>query len=301
MSKFWRFLVWFSAILSLVSIGLAWHGNFRTADPNVVIPSNEVRGVKSRIERIKADQTLRVGYIVFPPYFGKDAATGKFSGIFYDVTEKLGKNLGLKISWIEEASLATLATGFASDRYDIIAFPLWRSSSRAKAVAFSTPLFYSTVGAYVKENDRRFDGNLSLLNDPSVGIAAADGELALEIGKKDFPKAKVNSLPQMTDYSQLLLEVISGKSDVTFFNRVFANRFILKNPGRIRDISGSQPIRVYAETFIYPIGDYSLAHMIDSAILEMIENGEVDSAFAGNLENPQEYFRVAIPYRAPGK
>ena len=109
----------------------------------------------------------------------------------------------------------------------------------------------------------------------------------------------MRSLPQLSDYSQLLLEVATGKADATFFNRVLANRYLAKNPGQLKEISSAQPVRVYGECFLLPIGDYKLKSMIDATILELIENGFVDRAFAKHGENPREYFRPLVPYRPP--
>jgi ABC-type amino acid transport substrate-binding protein len=96
-----------------------------------------------------------------------------------------------------------------------------------------------------------------------------------------------------------MMEVATRKADVTFFSRVAAARFMKQNPGRLRDITGSEPIRVYAECLILPIDDAPFRSMIDSALSEMIENGVIDEAFRRNGENPEEYYRPAIPYRSP--
>ena len=247
--------------------------------------------------RVMERSELRVGYLVLPPYLNKDASSGKLSGIFYDVTEELGKRLELRVVWVEEANLATLSAGIDSGRYDLIAFPLWRSAARAKNVAFSTPLFYSLVGTYVREGDTRFDMGLDKLNDPSITVSAIDGELAATIAATDFPKARINSLPNLSDYSQLLLEVATGKADVTFFNRVVARRYIRNNPGKVREVPLGRPVRVFAECLILPIGDVKLQHMINASLLEMIENGAIERIFAQHGEDPKDYFFPITPYR----
>lgn len=245
---------------------------------------------------------IRAGYLVYPPYLTKDTSSGKLAGIFYDVTEALGKNLGLKIKWVEEVNLANLAEGFKSNRYDMVAFPLWRNAGRAKVVDFSVPLFYSVVGAYVKHDDKRFDGKLVSINSPEIRIAAIDGELAADIAKTSFPKAKIESKPQLAAYEQLLLEVIAGKADVTFFNRLFANRFIAANPNKVRDVSPqTSPIRLYAECFILPLGEHRFNSMINSALVELVENGGFDTALSNHGEKPEDYFRRALPFRPPGQ
>ena len=285
-------LLWIVAVVALAlslaaNIGKTEKTSSATASPDIHA-------------RVVASSELRVGYLVYPPYLAKDSSSSKLSGVFFDLTEQLGRNLGLKVTWVEEVNLANLATGFSSQRYDMIAFPLWRSASRAKAVAFSVPLFYSVIGAYVRKDDARFDGNLSLLNAPSVTVAAIDGELAADIAKSSFPAARIDSKPQLASYEQLLLEVDAKKADVTFFNRLFANRFIAKNPGKIKDVSAPDvPIRVLAETFILPPDSPRFNAMIDNALIELLENGGLESALEKNGENPSDYFRRSLPFRQP--
>jgi len=251
------------------------------------------------MERVLQSGELRVGYLLEPPYLSKDGSPDGSSGIFYDVTKTMGEHLGLKVRWVEEVSLATLATGLDTGRYDMIAFSLWRNAGRAKNVAFSTPLFYSTLGIYVRASDNRFDLDRRAINNRGIRVASMDGELAGDIARTEFPLAAVSALPQLSDYSQMLLEVVNGKADVTFFNRVLGSRFMRQNPGQLRDISGSTPIRVYAECFLLPLRDPAFKSMIDASLSEMIENGDVDRAFRKNGENPEEYYRPIVPYRPP--
>jgi len=278
--------------LGLIAIYDTWQLSRRSA------PAGDQRA-DPVISRVLRSNELRVGYLIEPPYLAKGGSQDNLSGVFYDVTETLGKHLELKVRWVEEVSLATLATGLDAGRYDMIAFTLWRNAARSKNVAFSTPLFYSTLGIYVRADDNRFDAKLDAVNKVGVRVASMDGELAGDIARTDFPLATVSSLPQLSDYSQMLLEVVSGKADVTFFSRVLGSRFIRQNPGKLRDIAGSKPIRVYAECFLLPLNDFAFKSMIDSALSEMIENGDIDRAFRKNGENPDEYYRPAVPYRHP--
>jgi polar amino acid transport system substrate-binding protein len=262
-------------------------------------PSLEASTFWPTYDRVIRSGELRVGYLILPPVLSKNTASGQLSGISYDFTEEMGRRLGLKVRWIEEVSLATLSTGLDSGRLDMIAFPLWRSAARAKNVAFSVPLYYTTVGIYVREDDNRFDSDVLLINSPDVRISGMDGELAADIARTDFPKAKLDLLPQFSDYSQMLLEIATRKADVTFFDRVFGKRFMRQNPGKIKDVSGDNPIRVFAECLILPLGDTKFLSMINASVAELVENGNLDRIFEQNGEDPREYYRVAIPYRKP--
>lgn len=289
MNKF-NFLIGFTALV--LSVWCSY--KIFKLDPNISTNAGQI----TTYDRVISSGELNVAYIVFPPYIIKNSSTGALSGIFYDLTEELGKSLSLKVNWVEEVNLNNLSVGFENNRYDMIATPLWRNGGRARVVDFSIPLFYSTVGTYVRIDDNRFDESLKPINSPDITIAAIDGELAGEIAKIDFPEAVIDSKPVLVDYSQLLLEVVSGKSDVTFYNELIANRYLAQNPGKLKKV-GSSPIRIFAECFILPKGKYAFSTMINSALLELIENGALDRAFLSAGENPSEYYRRAFPFRAP--
>jgi len=46
----------------------------------------------------------------------------------------------------------------------------------------------------------------------------------------DFPDATLISFPNTVDLSQLLLEVASGKEDITFAEPIFAYEYMQNNP-----------------------------------------------------------------------
>jgi polar amino acid transport system substrate-binding protein len=241
-------------------------------------------------DRVNSSGTLRCAYIVHPPFCDKNSASGKLSGIFVDVVEELGRRLDLKIVWVEEVGIANMIEGLDRDRYDVVAFPIWQNASRGRRADFSTPMFYSVVGAYVRQDDHRFDNDLSRLNSPDVTIATIDGELAASIAAIDYPRAKTSGLPQLADYSQLLLEITSRKADVTFFDRTPARRFIAANPNAVRDISEARPIRVYPNSFVIKKGECRLKSMIDTAVKELLNNGVIQKLFVKNGENPSDYY-----------
>jgi ABC-type amino acid transport substrate-binding protein len=253
----------------------------------------------TRVERILNEKRLRVAYFVVPPLLERKPGSGQLSGPMFDFVNQMGANLSVKVDWVEEANLTTLSAGLDSNRYDLIAFPLWETGDRAKRVDFSIPLFYSPVAAYVRSNDGRFDSSLKSVNDKNITVAAIDGEMAGEIAKADYPNAKIDSKPQMVDYSQLLLEVAVGKSDITFFNELDGNRFMQKNPGKIKRVPTNRPVRLFSETLVLPEGDYRFKALIDSTLREMLQNGALESAMEANGINPKEYYMPALPYRDP--
>jgi polar amino acid transport system substrate-binding protein len=284
-----------TAVLLLIALSLSLWSAYHISTNRLASSSNTGT---TAYDRVMERGTLRVGYIVTSPYIFKDSAKGTLSGPFYDLTEELGKSLSLKVEWVEEVNLTNMSTGLETGRYDMVATPLWRNGARARAVGFSIPLFYSTVGAYVRADDNRFDGRLDKLNAPDIHIAAIDGEMSGEIAKTDFPKALVDAKPALTDYSQILLEVASGKADVTFYDQLLADRYLTQNPGTLRKLSGD-PIRIFADCFILPKDEYAFNEMINASLTELVENGALDRALVKAGEDPTQYYRRAHPFRSP--
>jgi len=247
-------------------------------------------------ERVMQSGTIRCGYFLYPPYCMKDPNTGKFSGIFVDVLEEAGKNLGFKIKWTEEVGLGTMIEGLESNRYDLVPTGVWPNANRARHASFSAPLFYSGVGVWVRSNDNRFNNNLQAINSESVRIAAVDGTIEQLIAKNQFPHARLLALPEMSDFTQLMLDVVDKKADVIFIEPSGGVRFLKHNPGTIKNIAENKPISVFANTMMFKIGDSAFKSMLDTALTELVNTGYVDEVLSKYAPQPGVYYRLAPPY-----
>ena len=69
------------------------------------------------------------------------------------------------------------------------------------------------------------------------------------IGQTDFPKAQVVSLPNMTDYAQVIENVVTKKADVVFIETPKALEYLAHNPGKIKKIEPGDPVRVYRTVY----------------------------------------------------
>lgn len=241
---------------------------------------------------------IRVGYVVYPPGMIKDANTGELSGIFHDALEEAGKNLGLKINWVEEVGWGTMIEGLNAGRYDMIGSPVWPNSSRARNVDFTIPLNYSAVGVYTRSGDNRF-ADLTRINNSNITIATIDGEMSSFIAKATFPNAKVISLPQDSQVSQLLLNVRTGKADVTFVETAIAEEFLAQNPGSVQNIVPNNPVRSFGNTMLVPKSQDGFKSMINSALEELFNSGTVDVLIDKYEKYPGSFYRAAKPYALP--
>lgn len=243
--------------------------------------------------------TLRVGYIHYPPGMSKDPNTGALSGIMHDVLVEACRNAEIKVEFVEEVGWGTMIEAVKSGRVDLVCTGLWPNAARGRLVDFTSPIYYSPIKAYVKAGNTTFDGKLDAINADAVKIAALDGEMTSVIAKFDFPKAKLNTLPQTADVSQVLLEVSTGKADVTFVEPAIANEFLAKNPGSIQEVAGIPPMRVFPNVFMVGKGEVALTSTINIAIGELYNTGFVEKTVAKYEKRPGELWRRSADYSQP--
>lgn len=247
--------------------------------------------------RIMQTGRIRVGYISYPPSFIKDPNTGAYSGIFNEVLQQAAASLELKVDYTEELGWATMVEAVSSGRVDLVCTGIWPTAGRARRAEFTAPIYFSSIRAYSRKDDNRFDGNLTLANRSGIRIATIDGEMTSIIARSDFPSATGSSLPQNTDISQVLLEVTTGKADMTFVEVAVAEAFLEKNPHSVRAVANVQPVRVFPNVLMVGKGQFRLLSMLNVAIDELANNGLIDRAIAKYEKSAGLFQRRAQPYR----
>ena len=182
----------------------------------------------------------------------------------------------------------------------MVATPFWTNPNRAKIAGFSKPLYFSPVFAYAKRGDYRFKAHLEKANSPDVKIVTIDGETAQVIANEDFPKSNRLSLPQMTDYAQLLLSVATGKADIAFVEPITAGLFMRNNPNTVEILDADHPLRVYPNCWMLNRGQFEFKSMLDTVLDEVTNSGAMDKILSKYHLAPNMVLRVALPYHVPG-
>jgi len=252
----------------------------------------------SVFDRVVKSNQLRASYAVYPPYCIKNANTGKLSGICVEVLEEAAQRLKLKVEWVEEVGWGSIFEGLNSDRHDIFGAGIWRNSSRGKVGDFSQPLLFNVVKVYGRANENRFN-TIDSLNDPAVRIVTVDGTLEDVIAKTDFPNASHISVSQLNPYTDVLLSITSNKADIMFSEATAVNRFLEKNPGTLKELFPSEPLRVFPLTFAFKLGEPNFSAMLDAALEEIHNDGTMERILQKYEQIPGEFYRVAPPYILP--
>lgn len=227
-----------------------------------------------------ADSTITVGFISYPPGFIVDPNTKEKSGIFNDILLEIARRNNLKVNYKEEVTWATMIESLKTGRVDLIANPVWATNERRAQADFSTPVYFSPIGAYVRADDNRFDGDLTKLNVSAVRIVGVDGEINSVIASTDFPNANLTLLPNNIDVAQLFLEIQSGRRDVTFAEPMFAFDYMKANPNKIKNIAVDEPVRNYPNSYMFDQGNPELKSFLDSEIQRLVESGFIDRVLA---------------------
>jgi polar amino acid transport system substrate-binding protein len=223
--------------------------------------------------------TIKAGYIIYPPLMTQDAETGKLAGVSYDIAEAVARELGIEIEWTEEVGWGTALEGLNTNRYDILGTQMWPNEAREKVVDFSIAPMNSVIYPYIKTGDTRFDANdLAAINSSEYTVSALDGEMAMFIASEDYPNAKVNSLPQLSSYAEVFLNITQGKADITFVEPSAAEDFLTAQPDVIERL-GDTPVRSFGNGFAFDKDDTELLEAWNEALTELIKDGTIASIF----------------------
>jgi polar amino acid transport system substrate-binding protein len=299
--KIWKAFGLFCLIL-FVSFTLKACGTSSTevSEGNLAQAQTSIAGASevSTYDRVLESGKIRAAYIVYPPGSFKDPNTGELSGVFIDALNQAGKDLELEVEWTEEVAWGTMIEGLLSDRYDIVGNGIWETPSRGKVVDFTIPLFYSGLGVYVKSDENRFDSDIEAANSSDVRIAIIDGEISELIAKTKFPKAKAVSLGQISDVSQMMLNVSQGKADVAVIEPYIAYEFLQQNPGTLKNAAQVQPIAVFGNSMMFKDNQAKFESMLNTALQNQLNSGSIAALMKKYIPEDGLMYSVAFPYRS---
>lgn len=253
---------------------------------------------ESAFERMVRTGTLHCGYILYDPVVMKDPNTGEMSGIVVDLMNEIARRTGtgMKVEWTVESSYATFAEDIGKSNVDLMCATLWTMTDTGLHGVSTIPLWYSGLGAFVRADDERFQ-NITALNSETVTISSMDGSISGIVAREDFPKAKLLEVPDMSDYSLQLLNVVNGKADAAFLEVNIAAAFLKSHPGALKNLIPDAPLRIYSNALLVRRGEQDMLNFINMALTEMMNDGFIDKLLSKYEAYPGSFYRVALPYR----
>lgn len=273
---------------SFIAIALASLALFIALSRGPVAPRSSEESVYDRVMRTG---TIRCGYTPYSVGFMKDPNTGKLSGIYYDVVNELAKNLQLKVDYVEEVGWAGQIEGLESNRYDMICSPASLNAGRTRAADFSIPLYYSPVDLWVRTGSPLARAKLEDFNKPSIKISVLDGEQTSTFARNDFPLAQTASLPQAASFSELMVQVVTKKADVTFAEPLAVYEFMEKNPRTLEKVHLEKPLVTVPNILLIKRDQFAFKELIDNGLRELFDTGYMDKAINKYEKYPNSYVR----------
>ncbi len=278
-----------SVMLVVVGIGIAWAISLVQPKQTVLSAVNK----PTDFNRVMESKTIRCGWVNYQPATYKDPNTGEMHGIFVEAMEQIGKQLDLKIDWTYETTWATFMEDLRQNKFDVVCTAAWMlSAAELNQGEFTTPLYYSQIGAWVKTGNERFDNNLAAFNSPNTTIAGIDGSYALNLAKKKFPQAKVFSSTSTAEYITGLTNVAFGKADVTFVENWLAAGYVQKNPGTLRQVPLPEFLDTRPNVMMVRKGEFELQSVLNYALFNLQLTGDMETILAKYENTPGNFKRV---------
>jgi ABC-type amino acid transport substrate-binding protein len=236
---------------------------------------------ESTFDRVVRTGTIRCGYATWFPGFYVDPNTGKKAGFSYEIAEALGKRLGLKIEWAEEAGWGNAEQGLNAKRYDAMCAHVCNDAKRTKTAYFSIPYIKEPIYTMVRADDKRFDSDLSKINNPKIKAVVLKGTIVEFTANDSFPMAKTFDASEFNAESDLFSSVITKKADVTFNTALSITSFDKKNSNQVKWVG--QPVNYCNGSFMLPLGDDRFKNMIDAGMNELIDKNIINDIVSRNI------------------
>lgn len=227
-------------------------------------------------ERVMRTRTLRCGYNISPPSIMQDK-DGKMSGAYVEFMEEVARNANLKLEWTAKLDWGTFPEDLATSKVDAMCAGVWADAKRGAYTAWTTPVWYNMIYAYVRADDTRFPveaDKLNRLNAEDVTIAIVDGTATAQVAEKYYPKAKRFSVPALGDISDSMLAVSDHKADVVFVDSAAEQAFQRSNPhNNLRRYSAHEDVAVYPQDAGVDIHEIELQNLLNAATNEIVNLG----------------------------
>ncbi|MDP9196435.1 MAG: transporter substrate-binding domain-containing protein [Pseudomonadota bacterium] len=250
-------------------------------------------------DRIIRTGMLRCGYYVFPPFIYRDPNTDRLSGFTVDMMEEVGKRAGLKTEWMEEHSWSGWTEALKAGRFDVTCAPMWPDIPASRAVAWSTPMFYSAIFPVVRTDDTRFQGDsLEQFNKKGVTLSAPEGDALVSLTQAWFPEATLHLLPQGTDTGSFGLQLATRKADALLWDDNGVYQFNKSSETKIRPVARSTPVKIQAFSLAVDRNEMVLKAFLDDIIRDLLNDGTMDRLMRKWEPEPgKTWLRVASPYK----
>lgn len=225
---------------------------------------------QGHLDRIKSSGVVRV--CIWPDYYSityRNPKTQQLSGIDIDMANELGKDLGVKVQFID-SSFAKLIDDVTQDRCDVAMFAIGVTPLRAEKLHFTSPHLASDIYAITTKTNRRIKSWEDIDKAGSV-VAVAKGTLHEPVMKEKLKAAQLVVLDTPFAREQ---EVESGRADVFMTDYPYSQRF-LANSDWARLVSPPSTYHITPYAYAVAPGDETWHARMDRFVSDVKHDGRL--------------------------
>jgi polar amino acid transport system substrate-binding protein len=229
------------------------------------------------LQKIKQTGELKIGVAQGDPWYYRDPASGKWTGLGYMIGESIAKDLGVKMVPVETTygnSVAALQSG----QIDVM-FVLDATEERKKAIDFPTkPLLWYAQGVLTKESV--VAKNWSDLDKPEIKLGVALGTATDRDLTKRLTQAK---LERFTNTDETIAAFMSGRVDgIAFYHPALVIAYSKIKKGKVQI---PQPVvALPTSAGIRRETDTSFRDFLDTEFTKLYTSGQTQALYAQYLK-----------------
>jgi cyclohexadienyl dehydratase len=265
-----------SLVLALFNVLIVWSVVNRPAS------KSGGSAQETTLQRIKRDNTLRVGYGGFPPYTILDAqetdSSKRVKGFAADIVNEIAARSvpPMKVEW-HLINWETLRSDIMSKKFDFIADPVYQTVPRAIEFAYCDPYSYFGIAlGVVRKNEQRFKTFKDLDRDDIV-IAIAEGWVSTDYARAHLTKPKLKTIPVGGDAYVQLDDVLMGRADIALQDSPTVVQYAKAHPDKVKVLWLDHPPCIVPGGFAVRTDDGDLLRFLNSCLAIMRADGTISN------------------------
>ncbi len=254
---------------------------------------------ETAMERVVKSGTLKCGYMLQPPYFMKDPNTNAFSGLWYELTEKIAALSHLKVVWAAETTERDMAADLQAGKFDVFCAGWPVGGARAQELIVTTPLHYSTLGVFARADDARFDAKPDAINrtETTFSVRLDTPEHARLL--LDFPAATRVAVPAEAADTRTIDAVLDKKADLLIAERTAIEPYVNTVPSRLKEISSSHALVPVGRAFALRPDQYVLRDFLNVGKQNVLGSSFIESMLEKYTRLPGALRAAEVGYSLP--
>jgi len=232
---------------------------------------------QSHLERVKAKGEVRV--CIWPDYYSityRNTRTGALEGIDIDMATELGKDLGVKVTFVD-SSFRTLVADLAEDKCDVSMHGIGVTPARQEKLDFTQPHLKSGVYAITSKNNPAVS-TWQDIDKPGVVVAAQAGTYMVEVMKSELKQATLSVVATPEAREQ---EVMSGRADLFATDYPYSRKMLARHDWA-KLLAPPQPLAPTPYAYAVNKGDPAWLAVLDSFVERSKKDGRLLKAALNN-------------------